>query len=364
MNATSSAEIEDGENLLVDVDVHQTWSSADEFLQYLPDHFRDRGITAPGDPGWMNPIAVEGLGRTDAVPEDGGTPGSSFSLLEEQLFDDFGVDYAVLTGPLTQARLAKHPNYHYAKACVEAYNDWLIEEWLKKDERLLGSIIISPQAPQHAVDEIQRVGSHGQVAQVMFPGANPPPCGHEMYWPIYEAAEDAGLPIAMHAMTGSAGLGWAPSSAAGIPLSYPERHMGAMGTLTGDLTSLVFEGVFVEYPDLKWVFLEGGLAWIPHFLWKMDKLWKGVRESIPWLDSPPSQYIRENIRFSTQPIEEPEKREHLAQLFDMIHADETVVFSTDYPHWDNDNPKAVLNSISPDTRRKVFTENALELYDI
>lgn len=51
-------------------------------------------------------------------------------------------------------------------------------------------------------------------------------------------------------------------------------------------------------------------------------------------------------------------------MFEMLHADETVVFSTDYPHWDNDNPRATLNTLGRDTRRRVRSENAREIYGL
>jgi predicted TIM-barrel fold metal-dependent hydrolase len=284
--------------------------------------------------------------------------------MQEQLFSAFGVDYAVLTGTLTQVRLALHPNVNYAKAAIEAYNDWLIAEWLEQDDRLLGSMMVAPQVPQHAASEIRRIGSHDQVVQVQLPGVDQSPYGHQRYWPIYEAAATEELPMGAHTATGSYGIARAPTTGAGLPLSYPERHMVTAASIMGNLASIVFEGVFVEYPNLEWVFMEGGVAWIPHFMWKMDKLWKGVGEATPWLEKPPSQYIREHIWFTTQPVEEPKDPEHLAQLFDMIHADETLLFSSDYPHWDNDNPRTLFRQIDPEVREKIFNKNASGLYNI
>ncbi len=359
----ATSRTEESENLVVDCDVHQNWTTEDEIRAYLPDHFKERGITPAGTPGWVNPIASHGLGRTDAVPEEG-PPGSSQELMESQLFEEFGVDYAVLTGPLTQVRLALHPNTHYAKAAVEAYNDWMVAEWLDRDERYLGSLMVAAQVPRHAVAEIERLGDHDQIVQVMLPGVDQSPYGHERYWPIYEAAERRGLSVAVHTATGSYGVAWSGSTAAGYPVSYPERHMVTSASVMGNLASVVFEGVFVEYPDLDWVFLEGGVGWLPHYLWKMDKLWKGVGESTPWLERRPSEYIRDNVWFSTQPIEEPEDPTHLAHLFEMIHAEETLVFSSDYPHWDNDNPKAVLGQLDEQSRRRIFETNARSIYGI
>lgn len=96
----------------------------------------------------------------------------------------------------------------------------------------------------------------------------------------------------------------------------------------------------------------------------MDKLWKGLRDAVPWLERPPSEYVREHLYFSTQPISEPEDPAHLSYLLEMFHADETVVFSSDYPHSDNDNPVAALRDVDPETRQRIFSDNARELYDL
>lgn len=48
----------------------------------------------------------------------------------------------------------------------------------------------------------------------------------------------------------------------------------------------------------------------------------------------------------------------------MIHADETLVFSSDYPHWDNDNPRAALRGLDSETRRNVLSVNARQIYDL
>lgn len=349
---------------IVDCDVHQDWQSEDEIAAYLPDHFRDRGITAPGGRGWASPLGEHGFLRDDAAPENGGRPGSSYELMEEQLFGDFDVDYAVLTGSGINYGLAVHPNVHYAKAAIEAYNDWQIEHWLDRDDRFLGSVCVVPHAPEHAVAEIDRIGSHPQMVQVLMPVANEAPYGRQRYWPIYEAAEKAELPIAIHGGTTGKGVSWAPRTGAGISGSYFEKHVTASAVHMGQLTSIIVDGVFSRFDDLTWIFIEQRLAWIPHIMWHLDKCWKGLRETTPWLERRPSEYIREHVRFTTQPIEEPENPEHLEQLFDMLHADETLLFSSDYPHWDNDDPRYILRGLPQETQRRIFYENAKEAYGL
>jgi predicted TIM-barrel fold metal-dependent hydrolase len=130
----------------------------------------------------------------------------------------------------------------------------------------------------------------------------------------------------------------------------------------GHVVSLVLEGVFETFPDLKFIAIEGGLAWIPGVLWRMEKDWKALRSTVPWVKRPPSEYILENVRFTTQPIEEPTDPRHMLPLLEMIHADKTLMFSSDYPHWDNDSPSHGLPRLPHELEARIFYKNAAELY--
>jgi predicted TIM-barrel fold metal-dependent hydrolase len=97
-------------------------------------------------------------------------------------------------------------------------------------------------------------------------------------------------------------------------------------------------------------------------MWRLDKDFKGNRSECPWLTRLPSDYILENVRYSTQPIDEPRKPEHLLQLFDMIEAERTLLYASDYPHWDFDNPRVAFRDVPPALRQRIFVDNSLDLY--
>jgi predicted TIM-barrel fold metal-dependent hydrolase len=126
--------------------------------------------------------------------------------------------------------------------------------------------------------------------------------------------------------------------------------------------ALTKEGVFARLPALRFLVVEEGLSWVPHVMWRLDKDYKGNRSECPWLTRLPSEYIHDQIRYSTQPLDEPAKPEHLLQLLDMVDAAQTVLFASDYPHWDFDNPQAALTHVPAPLRERICVGNALDLY--
>jgi predicted TIM-barrel fold metal-dependent hydrolase len=277
----------------------------------------------------------------------------------EQHLEPFGITKAVLTGSGILGT-GVHPNVHYAGAMARAYNETLVDTWLKVDDRFYGSILITPQDPEAAAAEIHRWAGHPRMIQTIMTSATRIPLGQKFYWPIYEAASECGLPVAVH--PGAETRGIANRFAAGEPSTYLEWHTNIPQNYMGQLTSLLCEGVFEKFPKLKFVCIEGGLAWLPHVLWRLDKNWKALRSTVPWVKRLPSEYVWDHVRFTTQPIEEPEKAEHLISIFEMIHAEKTVMFSSDYPHWDNDSPTHGLPKMSPELAERIYYKNAEDLY--
>lgn len=352
---------DESEMMLVDCDIHQTWKSPDEILDYLPTHYQkvgvDRGkkIQVPGHMYW-NPV---GAIRRDVSAEDG-PPASSIANVREEHMEKYGVDYGILTGNILP--LGTSPNEDYAFELAKAYNNWLIDKWLD-EEGFLGSVVVAPQAPDRGAEMIRDLGTHPKMVQVLVNSTSEKPYGREYYWPIYEAATDVGLPVAIHPFRDGHGIA-SPPTGAGYPRTYFEWHTVLSCDFMGQLTSIVVEGVFEEFPDLKLVCIEGGVSWLPQLMWRMDKNWKALRSSAPWLERPPSEYILENVWLTTQPIEEPENPEHLLQIFDMIDAENTLMFSSDYPHWDGDSPQHGLPDMPEELERQIMYGNALEVYDL
>jgi len=120
--------------------------------------------------------------------------------------------------------------------------------------------------------------------------------------------------------------------------------------------------VFAKFPSLRFVLIEGGVCWVPPLLWRFDKNWKSLRQTTPWLVEPPSEVAKRHILLTTQPLEEPERREDFTRLLDMFDAGSMLMFSSDFPHWDGDMPQVSAARIPSELRPSIMSENARALY--
>jgi len=142
-----------------------------------------------------------------------GQTGSDIADLQRQALDRFGTAYGICN-PLYGVQMVFSEDM--ANAFCHALNDWLAKEWLDKDDRLRGSIVIPVQSIEKAVAEIERCTEDKRFVQVLMLVMGDMPLGKRHYWPIYAAAERLGLPIGIHA--GSAyhnppsSVGWGPTT--------------------------------------------------------------------------------------------------------------------------------------------------------
>jgi hypothetical protein len=96
--------------------------------------------------------------------------------------------------------------------------------------------------------------------------------------------------------------------------------------------------------------------------WRLDKHYQRLRDEVPHLKRLPSEYIREHIWLTTQPIEEPERPDDLLATCEWIGWDR-LLYSSDYPHWDFDDPHYAFRvPLTEQQKRMVFWENAQALF--
>jgi hypothetical protein len=314
----------------------------------------------PGFPN-SNP---HGFYREDAIPPDGGTPGSSLELIRSQLLDPNGVEQAILTHG-DGLYLDGLTNPYFALEIARALNDWTRSEWLDRDRRLRGTILLSCQVPDQAAAEVRRVAEDSRFVEVLV-CANPigHGFGHPVFEPIHRACAETGLPLAIHSLGEGAAGSAASALAGGRPTTYFEYHSGGLEGMQTHLMSFITHGVFERYRSLKVVLTEAGVAWIPAFLRRMDSNWKGLRREIPWVKRAPSEVFHEHVRVTTQPLDLETSDDPLLEPLVAYGFEEVLMFSSDYPHWDADDVGTAVARLPRSWRERVLWGNASELYGV
>ncbi len=349
---------------IVDCDVHHATRSPRDLYPYLSQKWRDHlatyGSRRPSPFLGTSPFfkSAPALSRKDSWPPNGGPPGSDLKFLQEQLLDRYGIEFGMLH--LLTITGMDQRNQDFAAALCRAINEWQYAEWTQKDQRLKAAIVVPGEDAAAAVAEIEHWAGNPDFAQVSLVTHTIEPLGRRRYWPIFEAAAAHGLPIGLH----TSGMNGVAITPAGWPSYYVEEHHEVSISQQALITSLVCEGVLARNPSLKVVIVEAGLAWVPSLCWRLDQQWRRMRDEVPHLTRPPSDYVRQQVWFTTQPMDEPENPDHLAAILSWIGWDR-ILFATDYPHWDFDDPDSgVKVRLTEEQRQMVFRDNARAVYGL
>jgi uncharacterized protein len=346
---------------IADCDIHPVCRAASDLDPWLPARWREH-LKIFGSPrriglqvGPAYPKSQPQADRRDALPPEGGKAGSSLSFMQAQHLDPNNVAFGMLN-PLQGGQGLANPDL--GAALCHATNEWQLAEWTSKDSRLKASIVVPYEDAEASAAEIRRWAGHKDFVQVLLLSRTAEPLGNRRYWPIYQAAAEAGLPVGVHAF----GYGGGTITSTGWPSHYIEEMVGHAQSCQAGLASMIIEGVFERFPALRIIMIEAGFAWVPAFTWRLDKVWKSLRAETPHLKKLPSEYLKQHVWWTSQPMEEPEPRKHLLDTIKWIGWDR-LLFATDYPHWDFDDPAYALPlPISDSERRAFFRENALAVY--
>jgi predicted TIM-barrel fold metal-dependent hydrolase len=351
---------------IIDSDVHTVLTALDAGLQArLPKRWREYvelvGFRASVMPAMETPQTRPQAARKDSWP-DGGSPGSNPDFARAQLLDRYDESGAVLNeiNAFVCGGSRRYPD-ELALHVARAFNDRRAETWLSHDPRWYGAMNLAFEVPG-AEQEIARLKESefgDRWVMILLPPNNDKPMGHQKYWPIYEVAEHYNLPVGFHI------LGTGGATPMGAPNSYFALHMDFGLHNFWLVPSMIFEGVFERFPKLKIGLIELAWSWAMSYAWRLDSAYEVMRAEVPHLSKKPSEYMAEHFWYTTQPAEEPEEMQYLEdviqQLYDTVG--EKLMYASDYPHWDFDEPEfGVPPALPMDMRRKILGETAHEFF--
>jgi uncharacterized protein len=282
-----------------------------------------------------------------------GESGASLETLQAQVLDRWHLRAAILT-PVFAGAMMHDP--HLGTALCRAHNDWIAGAWLDKDSRLRASIVVNTGRPEDAAAEIDRVAKDRRFVQAIVPVGTEIPLGRSVNKPIFDALVRHGLPLGIHA--GS--MFRHPASQSGFYSTFSEDYTAHISAFTAQVGSLIAEGTFAEYPDLKVVLIESGVTWMPAFMWRFSKDWRGVRTEVPWVDASPADIVRRHVRLTTQPFDVP--ADAAGRIVEQLGSTDMLLFASDYPHWHFDGDAAIPDGMPDEQLEKMLVDNVLATY--
>ena len=259
----------------------------------------------------------------------------------------------------------------FAYGTARAHNRGMLE-FCAVDERLLPTCYV-PIVDFDRAKAMARESIAGGAAALLIASGCPPnhSPSHRALDPVWAQVQDAGIPIVFH-VGGTGDLIEPGYFNNGLPIP-PDFHggeenfrsvdyMGIPGPPAQTLATMIFDGVFDRYPQLKVGVIEQGAIWVPSWMRQMESAFDAFHrheERIKALELRPSEYVRRQIRFTPYPTED------VGWIIDQA-GPEVAMFSSDYPHVEGGRKpferfEASLGDAAEAVRRAFYCDNFLDL---
>jgi predicted TIM-barrel fold metal-dependent hydrolase len=306
---------------------------------------------------------VYALNRGDVAQDNVLRPSTPNLRLADM--DQDGVEASVLFGPILPMNLA---DPELKNACIEAYNDWLVEFCSAAPDRLYGVGMLSKEDPAAAAAETMRLAKGGKIRQVNhlcgdFSAAIYSDPAWDEFW---STAEETGMLVSIHTGGGNrtAPDANAPRQGRAPTGAFRSGQNSYMEPLVGVLSF----GVLERHPNLKFVLAEAQIGWLPYAVQQMDRSYRRGMESWGGVESGPLKLMPSEV-FRRQVYATYEQDQCGLYLLDFF-GDGHVMWASDYPHpastwpYSRDIVERETAHLSADQKRAVLRDNAKALYDM
>lgn len=335
------------------------------FQYYLPEALKDRGprvVDTPNGLAWvvdgqsLGPY-IRGAANRSAITRAGLQDDGYRTVTPSRRLADMDTD-SIWTSVIYGSPGLAIKSAALKAACLRAYNDWGADFNHAAPERLC----VLPNLPSHSVEdavrEVQQIARSGHRGAVLNPFELPTPVFDAAWEPLWDAIEEAGLPVSFH-------IGGGTHSIQLIAGSWKYGAYTVVNPMQLDepLVGMLFSGALERHPRLRLVLAESGLGWLPYIKERMD------------LESKTHGPTARDYRLSAKPSELFERQVYATfeedvggiALIPTIGVD-NVMWASDYPHQDSTFPRSrealrdLFANTDPVTTQKVTGENCARLY--
>lgn len=259
--------------------------------------------------------------------------------------------------------------------CVRAYNDFLIEWCAPAKERFIPIMAMPFWDVDLCVKEMERCAKLGHKGVLMtnqpqiwdFPRITNP------HWnPMWEAAQDMGLPINFHIGSGDLTVLRGGGIDNGRQAAYAKATVQIFLDNSNAVMDVILSGLCERYPRLNIVSVESGIGWVPFVLEAMDWQWlnSGCREEHPEMQLLPSEYFKRQV-YACFWFEE----QSALKAIEQVGAD-NFLYETDFPHPTSMSPgpnstavypkdfiESTLSGLAEEDLQKILHDNSARLYN-
>ena len=242
---------------------------------------------------------------------------------------------------------------------MKAYNRWFVEQVQPGDPRIKTMLGLPFEDPSACLETIREFGNHPDVIGFLVTSQRHAGVHRNEYLPIYAELQERGLPLGFHA-----GPSWQDTMTTTMNRFLSVHAMSFVTCNMTHLTNWIVNGMPERFPNLRTIWIESGLAWIPFMMQRLDHEYLMRQSEAPMLTQLPSDYMRQ-MYYTSQPMEITDMA-LLEATFRAMDAENTLLYSSDWPHWDFDVPGRVMTIpfLDDAAKRNILGGNARKVFNL
>ena len=352
---------------IVDADFHHTEKRAwKEILEYVESDVLRHFLTAGGrgqmwipglpDGGVIQEVAARIQPAQAWADSHGELTGAERDVcLAREAMDSMGLNHlSFFPGWLLDLGTF---SYDLETPLAKAWARWAVDRVLSADERIVTLLPLPLGDPDAALEIVEEFGGMRGVSGYMVTSLRYDPLYDKRYAKLFRAIEEQGAALGFHASftTQDRPVRQLNRFISVHSINFPLFQMI-------QATNWVINGMPERYPDLNVIFIEGGLAWVPYLMQRLDHEYVMRVSEAPLLRRLPSEYMQDFF-YTSQPLEAAHA-DFLELTFKMIRAETQLLYASDWPHWDWDPPRRIwdLPFLDEQAKRNILGENARRVF--
>ena len=313
----------------------------------------------PGRVGEQNlagRITRYSLRKFEKTPEGVGRRPAEITL---RSMDAMGVDYSCLF-PTPMLSLGLHPEGEVENQLSWAYNRWATEKMIPHEPRIKVMPYLPFNDPDATYRTIKEFGDRKGVIGFLVTSVRYKPVYDNALMKSYALLEEMGKPLAFHAAYNWNDRFFSTTNKFLVAHAFGFTMFNALAC-----ANWVINGMNERFPKLKVIWIEGGVAWVPWLMQRLDNEYRMRSSECPALKKLPGDYLRD-MYYTTQPLEVPDDLDILKMNFKMMNAETQLLYASDYPHWDMEVPGRIygLPFLSEQAKRNILGENARRVFNL